>query len=423
MTMKKSVLFLLLTAIMGVAAEQPPPPVVFVHGNGDDATKWLPVIWMFESNGYPADRLYAIRFTDPAARREDSKPEEFRSSTIDQASELSAFVTRVLLQTKSPKVVLVGSSRGGLTIRNYVKNAGGSAVVSHAILCGTPNHGVMAMDTGLDGEFNGKGHFVKQLNAGSEIVDGVRFLTIRSDRLDKYAQPNVGYDGPELKGAENVVIPNLDHREVAFHPLAFATMYKFVAGSAPRTMTPTAETAVAVSGLVTSYAGMAPTNRPLAEVHFRVFALQPESAERDGEPLLDVVTAPSGSWGPVSVQPRRSYEFVLEKDGRTVTYFMSGLLRSTALLNFRFASAIPGEKSNLLIHRPQGYFSKGRDVLSIDGAEVEALPPGVPTRDSVGVLIPAPGAKGVLVKLREEIIRARPSAAPNELNIVEFLWD
>jgi hypothetical protein len=137
--------------------------------------------------------------------------------------------------------------------------------------------------------------------------------------------------------------------------------------------------------------------------------------------LLDIVTTASGAWGPLTVDPRRTYEFVLEKDGRTVTYFMSGLLRSTALLNFRFATPAPADKGNLLIHRPQGYLSKGRDPLTIDGADVEALSPGVPTRDSVSVTIPA--AKGVTVKLRDETVRARPAATPNELNIVQLMWD
>ena len=65
------VLCVLLAALAGAMAQQP-EPIIFVHGNGDDATKWIPVIWLFESNGYPANRLFAIRFTDPVARRQDS---------------------------------------------------------------------------------------------------------------------------------------------------------------------------------------------------------------------------------------------------------------------------------------------------------------------------------------------------------------
>jgi len=60
-----------------VVAQDAFPPVVFVHGNGDDASKWVPVIWLFESNGYPANRLFSIRFTDPAGRADDTKPEPF----------------------------------------------------------------------------------------------------------------------------------------------------------------------------------------------------------------------------------------------------------------------------------------------------------------------------------------------------------
>ena len=52
-------------------------------------------------------------------------------------------------------------------------------------------------------------------------------MTIRSDNNDKFAQPdgvwigargtptNVSFDGPALKGAENVVIAGIDHRETA----------------------------------------------------------------------------------------------------------------------------------------------------------------------------------------------------------------
>ncbi|MFN9264966.1 MAG: lipase, partial [Acidobacteriota bacterium] len=86
--MRLLLIHLLLLGSLASAAEL--PPVVFVHGNGDDATKGVPTNWLFESNGYPKDRLFAIRLTDPVARREDSKPEAFRSSTTDQASELAA---------------------------------------------------------------------------------------------------------------------------------------------------------------------------------------------------------------------------------------------------------------------------------------------------------------------------------------------
>ncbi len=352
---------ILLTAFTSFGAgrvfAQQYPAVVFVHGNGDDAAKWVPIIWLFESNGYPADRLFAIRFVDPTGRADDSKPEPFKSSTIDEASDLSAFVARVLLETKSSKVALVGSSRGGMTIRNYIRNAGGAAVVSHAILAGAPNHGVVMMDGLPNMEFNGKGNYLKQLNAGSEVVDGVRFLTLRSDHFDKYAQPGGGgLEGPALQGAENVVIPGLDHRELAFQPKAFAEMYKFLTGRAPARLDVEGQAEPVVSGIQTGFGNGVPTNRPLAGVHFRVFALRADSAERVGPAILDIVTNETGAWGPLKINPATRYEFLLEKDGRSVAYFRAPIPRSTTLMNLRFEPARKGDGSlSVLASRPQGY--------------------------------------------------------------------
>ena len=149
----------ILLTCTAVIASSPRPntsvPIVFVHGNGDDASKWIGIIWLFESNDYPADKLFSVRFSHPNARTNDTVEEVNRSSTTDSTAELSAFVTRVLIETHSSKVALIGSSRGGMTIRNYLLH-GGSNNVAFAITCGTPNHGVVALDANLDGEFNGK---------------------------------------------------------------------------------------------------------------------------------------------------------------------------------------------------------------------------------------------------------------------------
>ncbi len=59
-------------------------PIVFVHGDSDAAGIWQTAIWRFESNGYPRDRLFAINFTDPQARDDDTVAQANRSSTQDQ---------------------------------------------------------------------------------------------------------------------------------------------------------------------------------------------------------------------------------------------------------------------------------------------------------------------------------------------------
>jgi pimeloyl-ACP methyl ester carboxylesterase len=392
------------------------PPVVFVHGNGDDASKWMATIWLFESNGYPREKLHAVRFTHPNARLNDANYEAFRSSTIDQAAELSAAVTRLLLETRSPKVALIGSSRGGNTIRNYIKNAAGAAAVSHAILAGTPNHGVFVMDTNTGNEFNAKGAFLQQLNQGGETVPGVRYMTTRSDKFDKFAQPSgSGYDSPILQGAENVVLPGLDHREVAFRPEAFAAMFRFLTGAEPKTLQVVPEPKPVISGLITGFAGAAATNLPESGVQLRVFAVDAATAARLGPPLLSLTTGPDGRWGPLAVSPDANYEFELEKDGLFVRYFRSPFLRSSSLVNLRWR---PNPAGGTIAARPQGYFSKERDALRWNGEPVPQVPAGLPIQDSVPLKI----STGGFLELRGEKIALRPGA-PGALHLADFNWD
>jgi pimeloyl-ACP methyl ester carboxylesterase len=419
-------------------------PIIFVHGNGDDASKWVGTIWLFESNGYPSDKLYSIRFSLPVARTDDTHNEPFRSSTTDSAAELSAFVTRVLLETKSTKVALIGSSRGGLTMRNYILNGGGRNNVAIAIFSGTPNHGVVATDANLNGEFNGKGRFLQGLNNasgnGSEVVPGIRFLTLRSDKLDKYAQPSgvepgspqtatsVGFEGPSLQGATNLVLPNLDHRELAFQPAAFTEMYKFITNSAPKTTAVTPEPTPIISGVVTGFAGLAPTNLPLANAHLRIYPVDRTKSTEATSPIYDVVTGMDGKWGPFAASSTQEYDFDLEYQGRHVRYYKAPLLRSSGLINLRFVPA-PNEApsatgqttTKLLIARPQGYFSRDRDPVMIDGKSAAEEPNGLPTRDSFIANLPTPDL--ISVVLRGESVTARPSTnLTKDLPIVDFLW-
>ncbi len=81
------------------AEDQPSVPIVFVHGDSDLAATWETQIWRFESNGYPRDHLFAISFTDPQARDDDSVAQPNRSSTQDQLRELTAFIDGVKAQT------------------------------------------------------------------------------------------------------------------------------------------------------------------------------------------------------------------------------------------------------------------------------------------------------------------------------------
>ena len=107
------------------------------------------------------------------------------------------------------------------------------------------------------------------------MTPGTAFLTLRSDGMDKYAQADgrfigkpgvptgITAEGPALKGATNLVLGAVDHRETAYSPRAFREIYKFIAGREPERIAIAPQAEVKLSGLVTGTPGGIPTNRPV----------------------------------------------------------------------------------------------------------------------------------------------------------------
>jgi triacylglycerol lipase len=427
---------LLVTACAMPKAGGDLPPIVFVPGNGDTAALWVPTIWRFESNGWPRDRLHAIDMPYPLARDDDGKEQPGRSSTAEHMATLAAEVKKVLAATGAKKVVLVGNSRGGYAIRNFVANGGGAALVSHVVLGGVPNHGVYADAARRAGnEFNGAGPFLAALNRGSgdgnEVTPGVAWLTIRSDRNDKYAQPdgallgapgmatNVTFEGPALKGAENVVIAGVDHRETSFSPQAFAETFRFIAGRPPATLAIVPEPRVVLDGVVSGLGldnrqGDFATNLPLVGATVDVFAVDGTTGERRGAAVHRKTIAADGRWGPFVADGAARYEFVVAAPGYATTHvYRSPFARSSSFVSLhpeRLADADREAKSLVTLTRPRGYFGAGRDRMSLDGT---SPPPGVPA----GVATVASS------KLKLADATARPIVGEfNDERVVGRLW-
>jgi hypothetical protein len=415
------------------------PPILFAHGNGDHAALWITTLWRMESNGVPRDRMFAINFTDPLARSDDTKAEPNKSSTEDQRRELGEAIQELKRRTGAARVALVGSSRGGYAIRNHVKN-GGSGDVSHAVLCGTPNHGVFAWDDGLGGEFNGRGPFLRGLNEGeSEVTPGTAFLTLRSDNIDKYAQEDgrflgkpgtptgVTADGPALKGATNLALGAVDHRETAFHPRAFREIYKFIAGREPDRVAILPEAQVRLSGLVTGTPGGVQTNRPVAGASVDLYRVSADTGERTGGPVHSSQTAADGRWGPAQVDPSWYLEIVLTSAGSPTTHFYrSPFPRSSDIVHLRAARPLgpadAGAGGVILMSRPRGYFGLPRDVVLLDGKEPADVKPGVPTDSTSTLRLPAAEVgRPVTALFNEERIVARAwPVSENRIAVAEL---
>ena len=401
------------------------PPILVAHGNGEQAALWMTTLWRMESNGVARERMSAINFTDPLARTDDAKPEPNKSSTEDQRRELADAIKELKRRTGAARVALVGNSRGGYPIRSYIRNGGGGDV-SHAVLCGVPNHGVFDWDANPGSEFNGRGAFLRRLNEGeSEVTPGTSFLTLRSDNMDKYAQPDgrilgkpgtptgISFEGPALKGATNLVLGAVDHRETAYHPRAFREIYKFIAGREPDRIAIVPEAEVKLSGLVTATPGGVPTNRPVAGASVEMFRVSPDTGERIGGAIHTSQTAADGRWGPAKVDPSWYLEIVLTSPGSTTTHFYrSPFPRSSDIVHLRAArplgTADAGAGAVVLMSRPRGYFGLPRDVVVFDGKEPTDVKPGVPT-DSISTLrlSAAEAGRPVTAIFNEERIVAR----------------
>jgi triacylglycerol esterase/lipase EstA (alpha/beta hydrolase family) len=130
----------------------------------------------------------------------------FQSSSLglgdihDSALELAAFVDAVRTQQNAAKIDLVGHSAGGLVARDFVKTAGGAAVVDKIVALGTPHYGTINADIG---SFFGIGpcafitacsqltlgnSYLAGLNAGDDSIGSVRYWSFAT-KTDEVVQP------------------------------------------------------------------------------------------------------------------------------------------------------------------------------------------------------------------------------------------
>ncbi|MFN0186358.1 MAG: alpha/beta fold hydrolase [Aquabacterium sp.] len=439
----------LCAGLLGACATGPSasglPPVVFVHGNGDSAALWTTTLWRFESAGWPRERLHAIQLPYPLSRDDDSVAQAGRSSTDDHMRFLAAEVAAVLQRTGADKVALVGNSRGGNAIRNYIASGGGDKLVTHAVLGGTPNHGVWSNPAFRPGsEFNGASPFLKGLNTrpdGNEVTPGPKWMTIRSDRNDKFAQPdgiwigargqptNVTFEGPALKGADlNAVLPGRDHREVSFHADAFSLAATFIGSRDERRGAIVPQPRVTLDGQVTGFTAAGPTNLPLVGATLEVYAVDVANGQRRGDALLRKTIGADGRWGPLATDSSTPLEFVLTAPGFATTHiYRSPFLRSSDIVHLRpetLAAADKDAVSVVSMSRPRGYLGLNRDRMSLDGVTALVdVPPGVPgfavTKRKLAAASDA--GRAVAAELNGERIvgRAWP-AAENRVVILEM---
>lgn len=273
----------------------------------------------------------------------------------------------------------------------------------------------------------------------------VKWLTIRSDNNDKFAQPdglwigqkgtatNVTAAGPKLKGATNVVIPRIDHRETSYSPAAFEATYRFITGKAPARTEIAAEKSVVLNGKVTGLGvdsadpktGNFSNNLPLAGAQLEVYATDPATGARKGNPLLRKTAGADRQWGPLAVSPGAPVEFVITAPGYATTHiYRSGFPRSSDLIHLRaerMADADKGADSVVTLTPPRGYLDPARDKMLLDGA----VPAGVPAGAGVGSakVKPAGGVRAIAAEFNgERLVGQTWPAANGHLVFLELTY-
>jgi triacylglycerol esterase/lipase EstA (alpha/beta hydrolase family) len=179
-----------------------PRPVVLVHGTfADMSDSWQALSPLLFDHGYC---VFALNYGP--YRGSNRLGIDGTGPIATSARELSQFVNRVLGATHAQQVDLVGHSQGGMMPRYYIRFLGGAPKVHTLVGLAPSNHG-----TTLNGfvklakAFPGAGAlvgtlcpacreqergsgFLRNLNAGTDTVPGVRYTVIQS-RNDEVVTP------------------------------------------------------------------------------------------------------------------------------------------------------------------------------------------------------------------------------------------
>lgn len=279
------------------------PPVVFLHGDGESAAYWQDMVWRFESNGWPRERLLALQ--QPLAHVGDVNGQAGRSFEAEQLALLTSEVQTILAQTGEKQLVLIGHGRGALTVRNYILS-GGNQTVSHAVL------------SGPDAPQPGSKVSLSLADFGSDALKGVKSLVFASA-----AQP----DG-------------------AFSQTDFEASYRFITGLPAASPTIWPQVDLVLAGTVTGMGAHSGdrasagshfyNNLPTPKVQLEIFAVQRHTGLRLGPALYTQALGVDGRWGPFQAEQGVAYEFVTRAPGYAVTHtYRSPFPRGSQLVHLK----------------------------------------------------------------------------------------
>ncbi len=311
-------------------------PVIMVHGFLASGDTWSSFQRFFTTAGYCPDYVHAHDWNT-------LNPQGNHVQELDEA------INTPLARTGARQVDLIGHSAGGGLAYRYLADSIRATKVARYVHIGSMRQKQAA---GPEGQ-------IPTLNLWS---DGDRTAT-----------------GGDIEGATNLMIPGLDHYQVATHPEAFKGVYRFLNDSLPSMRTLPEVTEVPIGGRAVFFGD----NKPVAGAHIELYYLEAATGERLPSPSsISTYTDGQGRWSLPNVRARTPVELVLRASeaSRPVHYFFAGFDHVQPLVYLRALPTGSSMVSMLLSGLPDTsaqsvisvYVSlqaavAGRDSLAIDG--------------------------------------------------------
>jgi triacylglycerol lipase len=206
-------------------------PVVVVPGYGGNLDELVPLVAELRREGRDVT-VY--------------RPTEGNTGDLRlQARRLADLATRRLDDTGASSVDLVGYSAGGVVVRLFVRDDGGSSVVRRVLTLGSPHHGtdVAALAEDVAGgcptaceQLATGSDLLRRLNAGDETPSGPLWATVRTER-DTVVTPT---DSAALSGALNLSVQEFcagartTHGDLPGDPVVLAALPTVLGPGPPR---------------------------------------------------------------------------------------------------------------------------------------------------------------------------------------------
>jgi len=317
-------------------------PIVFLHGFLASGDTYSGQVVRFTGQGYCPGHLRVFDWNT------------LGGTARNAAGRLDAFIDRVLSETGSTHVFLVGHSAGGGLGYAYLADSTRTAKV------------------------------LKYVHIGSGAQAGPAGGKNPVPTLNIYSEADLVVPGKEIPGAENLRLKDQDHYQVATSRETFEAMFRFFYPNRNLREILPSHTPI-LRGRVLSLG----ENLPQPNARIAVFGLDSQSGNRQGTSPLTVITTDSlGNWGPWVAPRSLPLEFQVEtgKAGeRPVHYYREGFTDANPLVYLRTLPT-PGTMAGLLLAAlpagtDQGVYAlfsssraivHGRDILLADGRELSS---------------------------------------------------